>query len=92
MQMITKIFKVLANEKRLKILKLLIKGGELNVGEITTELKMPFITISRHLEKLRSVDLVVSRESGLKLYYSIAPLNDSLRKILLSLINKEFRS
>ena len=91
MQIITKIFKALANEKRLKILKLLLCNNEMTVSEITDELKMPFTTISRHLEKLRTVDLVKFRESGLNLYYSIGPPESRLKKTLISLIDQEFK-
>jgi len=83
-----KIFKVLSNEKRVKILKLLINGDELSVGEISEELKMPFVTISRHLEKLRTAELVKFREQGLKIYYSLAEPNNFLVKNLISLLRK----
>ena len=84
----TKIFKILANEKRLKILRLLIDSDELSVGQIAEELKMPLVTVSRHLEKLRSGELVKFREDGLKMYYSLAEPQNSLTRILISLIQK----
>jgi len=91
-KLFSKILKALANEKRLKILKLLLDNGEYNVMEISEELKMPFRTISRHLERLRSADLVEFRQQGLQNYYSIPDLDQTMIKDLLKFIQKYYRN
>ena len=90
-KMITKILKALANEKRIKILKLLLFGAEMDVTEISEELKMPFRTVSRHLEKLRSADLVEFRSQGLRNYYSVSAPDQIITKDLLKFIQKYYK-
>ncbi len=87
---IIKILKAISNEKRLKILKLLLNGQEYNVSEIAEELKMPFQTVSRHLERLRSADLVEFRQQALRNYYSVSDINEALFCDLTKIIQKYF--
>jgi ArsR family transcriptional regulator len=59
-------FSAMGTEARLRIMQLLLKAHPdgLVVGEIQEELEIPSSTLSHHLDKLKSEDLVnVSRES-----------------------------
>jgi ArsR family transcriptional regulator, arsenate/arsenite/antimonite-responsive transcriptional repressor len=59
-------FSAMGTEPRLRIMQLLLSAhpGGLVVGEIQEELDIPNSTLSHHLDKLRTEDLVsVSRES-----------------------------
>src|SRR5271154_5300973 len=59
-------FSAIGTEPRLRILQLLLTAhpGGLVVGEIQEELDIPNSTLSHHLDKLKTEDLVkVSRES-----------------------------
>src|ERR1700735_1136205 len=59
-------FSAIGNEQRLRIMQFLLTAHPegLVVGEIQEELDIPNSTLSHHLDKLRSEDLVnVSRES-----------------------------
>ena len=59
-------FSAMGNEARLRIMQLLLSAHPdgLVVGEIQEELDIPNSTLSHHLDKLRSEDLVrVARES-----------------------------
>src|SRR5215472_492137 len=59
-------FSAMGTEPRLRIMQLLLSAHPegLVVGEIQEELEIPGSTLSHHLEKLKSEDLVrVSRES-----------------------------
>ena len=59
-------FSAIGNEQRLRIMQFLLTAHPegLVVGEIQEELDIPNSTLSHHLEKLRSEDLVaVNRES-----------------------------
>lgn len=59
-------FSAMGTEPRLRIMQLLLTAhpGGLVVGEIQEELDIPNSTLSHHLDKLRTEDLVsVSRES-----------------------------
>src|ERR1700691_132651 len=59
-------FSAMGTEARLRIMQLLLSAHPegMVVGEIQSELDIPTSTLSHHLEKLRSEDLVaVNRES-----------------------------
>ncbi len=62
--------KELGHPTRLSIFKLLVKaGGEgLPVGEIQEQLSIPNSTLSHHIAKLVSVDLIKQQRDGRTLY------------------------
>ena len=64
-------FKVLANRKRLEILRLL-KQRNLNVNEMVAMLGMRQPNLSQHLTLLRQYKLVKVSRQGQKAYYSLA--------------------
>lgn len=75
-------FSAMGTEARLRIMQLLLSAHPegLVVGEIQEELDIPSSTLSHHLEKLRSEDLVyVTRESTFLRYTANT---DALQKIL----------
>ncbi len=84
------IFKALADEGRLRILRS-IDQAELSVAELVQALEMPQSTVSRHLKPMREAGLVASRRDGTSVYYNRGPLfrdaafaqilNDRLKEI-----------
>jgi DNA-binding transcriptional ArsR family regulator len=64
-------FAAIGAEPRLRIIRLLLTAHPegLNVGEIQEELAIPNSTLSHHLEKLKSEDLVTVRREGTFLRY-----------------------
>lgn len=62
------IFKALADEGRLRILRS-IDQAELSVAELVQALEMPQSTVSRHLKPMREAGLVASRRDGTSVYY-----------------------
>ena len=64
-------FAAIGAEPRLRIVRLLLTAHPegLNVGEIQEELAIPNSTLSRHLEKLKSEELVTVRREGTFLRY-----------------------
>lgn len=76
---IVQIFKVLADETRLRILNLLCRR-ELCVCHITDILGLGQSKVSRHLAHLRNANLVVDRREGLWIYYSLAEPTGSLHR------------
>lgn len=74
-----KIFKVLSNETRLKIIELLL-GGEKCVCEIVPHTKRTQSTVSIQLAKLENLGIVESRREGRSIYYKIT--NPKVKKIL----------
>lgn len=66
------IFKALADESRLRILRGL-SLAELSVAELVTVLDLPQSTVSRHLKPLRDNGLVEARRDGTSVYYRRGP-------------------
>ena len=74
---LAKVFKALGNERRLLILKHLLKKGELTVSQISELIKLSFKSVSKHLAILENTNLVKSRKIGLNKLYSIDRKNQS---------------
>lgn len=68
---VTKLFKAVADQTRLKIIYLL-KDSELSVTKIVEALKMTQSAISHQLRILRDVNLVVNSKKGKEVYYKLA--------------------
>lgn len=60
----------LGNITRLKIFKLLVQAGKegLPVGSVQEKLKVPGSTLSHHITKLVSADLIMQKRDGRTLY------------------------
>jgi DNA-binding transcriptional ArsR family regulator len=65
------VFRSLANINRLKIVKMLSRGGRLNVTEISEKLKISLKGTSRHLGILKNVGVLESEGSDGHVYYSM---------------------
>lgn len=78
-------FSAMGTEPRLRIMQLLLSAHPegLVVGEIQEELEIPNSTLSHHLEKLKSEDLVsVSREGTFLRYTANVETLQSLLRFL----------
>lgn len=66
-------FAAMGNEARLRILRLLLSAHPdgMVAGDIQSELGIPASTLSHHLEKLRSEDLVEAQRDSTYLWYSV---------------------
>jgi predicted transcriptional regulator len=71
MDLMLRIFKALANQTRIKAMKLLLSKGELGIEEIAAILKIPEATACRNLKTLERVSLVKSRIYRGRTYYRI---------------------
>jgi DNA-binding transcriptional ArsR family regulator len=72
----------MGTEPRLRIMRLLLSAHPdgLVVSDIQQALGIPGPTLSHHLEKLRTNELVVSRREGTYVRYSVC--TESLRELL----------
>jgi DNA-binding transcriptional ArsR family regulator len=85
---IEKVFKGLANRRRLAIIKLLIKERELPVAEISKQINLSFTSTSKHLGILRQLDIVDRRQESLTIYYRLAdPLPYVIKQLVVTLSN-----
>ena len=64
------LLKALANEKRLLIVCLLVKG-EKNVGDLESQVGLSQSALSQHLARLRRDGIVETRREAQTIYYSI---------------------
>ncbi len=86
-----KIYKALADETRLRLVRLLVRGP-LNVNEILGILSMGQSRISRHLKILAEADLVTSRREGTWIYYQgSGPSSESIIVEMLELLQRHER-
>ena len=71
MKELEKIYKALANRRRLEIIKFIKKQREASVGQIAEHLKLSFKSTSRHLAILRGADILEKEQKGLIAFYSL---------------------
>ena len=67
-----KIFKALANRRRLAIIAYLKKDKEATVGEVARKLKLSFNATSKHLRILYLADIVEEDQRALEVYYRLS--------------------
>lgn len=75
------VFKVLANDTRLRLLHSLVRSEELCVSDLSKTLGMKPQAISNQLQRLSDLGILASRRDGTNIYYRIvngcvAPLLD----------------
>ena len=70
MRELVKVFKALANENRLRILKML-EGRQMCVCEIKEVLGVSQFSVSRHLKELRDASLVEEISEGIWVNYQL---------------------
>ena len=66
------VFKALADENRIRILKML-KGGEKCACKLLDELNVTQPTLSHHMKILCDSGVVIGRKEGKWMHYSISP-------------------
>lgn len=69
-QKVSRLYKVLSDQTRLKIL-VLLSQGELNVGAIGEKLSLEQSAVSHQLKLLRETHIVSSRRDGKIIYYAL---------------------
>ncbi len=83
-----KIFRSLANRRRLEIVKLLMSKKELTVQEIAQEIKIALYSASRHMIQLRNSDFLDRRREGKYNFYHIDDGGRGFVKEILKLLKK----
>ena len=92
MDLLIKLFKSLANEKRVKIVKILLENEWITLTSIVDELQLPYKTVARNLKILEKAGLVKSRIMKGLAYYSLDNKPDYYyNKKLIEIIDKYFK-
>jgi DNA-binding transcriptional ArsR family regulator len=66
------LFKMLANDTRLRLLHTLVRAGEMCVSDLAAEVGMAPQAVSNQLQRLADRRVVASRRDGVRLYYRLA--------------------
>ena len=87
MKQLEKIFKGLANRRRLGIIQILTKHKELSVAEIARRINLSLTSTSKHLLILHQLDIVERRQENLNVYYRLGESLPHLVKQVVSIIS-----
>jgi len=87
MKQLEKIFKGLANRRRLAVIRLLARERELSVADVAERIKLSFTATSKHLGILRQLDILDRRQEGLTVYYRLADSLPLIVKLLIQTIS-----
>jgi len=78
-----KLFSLLGNEVRLKIVRLFLCYEKMCVCDLADVLEMKQSPISQHLRKLKDGGILKSKRDGMTIFYSIqTDISDTLKKII----------
>ena len=80
-----KVFALLSDANRLRILQLLITKKTANVSDIAKEIHMSIACTSHHLQLLKDNQVLEAKREGINIFYSIA--DDPIIKKLQSFIS-----
>jgi ArsR family transcriptional regulator, lead/cadmium/zinc/bismuth-responsive transcriptional repressor len=69
---LVRLYKVLANDTRLRLLHAIERAGELSVTDLAAEVGMKPQAVSNQLQRLADQRIVASRREGSRLFYRIA--------------------
>ncbi len=68
------VFKVLANDTRLRLLHALIRAEELCVSDLAAKVGMKPQAVSNQLQRLSDLGIIASRRDGTSIYYQVVDL------------------
>lgn len=68
------VFKVLANDTRIRLLHALVRADELCVTDLATCLGMKPQAVSNQLQRLSDIGILASRRDGNSIYYQVVDL------------------
>ena len=86
MSKLEKILKVLANRRRLAILKYLKENKEAPVSEIADEINLSFKATSKHLSVLSAVDIIEREQRSSQMFYSLYTKQEPPAKYIISIL------
>ena len=81
-----KVLKVLANRRRLAILKYLKSEREAPVGDIADAINLSLKSTSKHLSLLSSLDILEKTQRSAQVFYRLAGTQQPVAKYILSVI------
>ena len=92
MKELSKLFRALADDARLRILNLLFRSGELCVCDIESTLGFTQTKVSRHMGYLKRARLIEDRKCGRWVLYSIVKPTTEEQHIIIASVQKILES
>ena len=90
MDFLLQLFKGIANDRRIKLIELLLDKSEMYIEDIAFTLKIPLSTCCRNLKVLERVYIVSSRRKGGCVLYRLKnPTKHPYNKPIIGLIKKQ---
>ncbi len=83
---LSRAFKALGDESRLRVFALVAVQGSICVGDLVTLLDLPQSTVSRHLATLRLAGLLSARREGTWVHYQLSDAPETLGHVFARLI------
>lgn len=68
---LSRLFAVLANDTRLRILHVIARSDEASVSDIANEVGASTQGVSNHLQRMADQDIVATRRDGNRIYYRL---------------------
>ncbi|HWP96945.1 MAG TPA: metalloregulator ArsR/SmtB family transcription factor [Syntrophomonadaceae bacterium] len=78
------ILRTLADQTRIRIVRLLLTGGESCVCELVDSLDLPQYSVSRHLTALKRVEVIQERRHGKWKYYQV---HDQASRLIIKVLD-----
>ncbi len=82
----TKCLKAIANERRVRMLQLLLRSPRMRVGDIASAIRLSLKSTSKHLLKLAECDLVDREQVSLDVLYRVNRRHLLIESILKHLV------
>ncbi len=86
MKKLEKLMKAFANRRRLEIIEFIRDSKSASVGDIAARIRLSFKATSKHLGILFASDLVDREQTGLQMFYKIAPGKEKMIDTILSIL------
>jgi len=68
---LSKLFAILANDTRLRMLHVIARSGEASVSDIASEVGASTQGVSNHLQRMADQNIVATRRDGNRIYYRL---------------------
>lgn len=77
-----RVFKGVANRKRIAILEIIDKNPDYNLDEIAKSLKTNYQTTAEHVRRIRAAGLINDHYKGRSKSYELSPFGKKILKII----------
>ena len=77
-----RIYKAVANRKRIAIIRFLKSQNGVTVGDIASAIKLSFKATSRHLQILSAAGFLISEREGINVRYTVQAQSEHVLRVI----------